>query len=281
MKCPSCGVEASGKFCSSCGGSLKVEKCSSCGSSVSVGAKFCTNCGATAPGAGKKPKGRKSGVGGAKGGPGQTQVEPVPPGNANMAWWVAGVMLVVTLIALGYPVLTKGSGDGVGGGMGGAGAPPGMGSSGAGAGAIDLSTISLEDQANILFNRVMASSSNGDLADVEFFQPKGIVIYEQIDPQDPDGIYHYALLHLVGGEFEEALAKAEQGLADVPDYLLLLGAAAEAAIGMGDTEGARGFYTHLLEVYDTELGMTRVGYEHHQPMFPAYREQARAFLNQG
>ena len=269
MKCPSCGAEASGKFCSSCGGPLKVEKCSSCGASMPHGGKFCTNCG--------KASG-KAGGGGSRGrrGSAPVQKDAVPTGNSNMAWWVAGALLVVTLIALGYPVLTRGSGAGAGG----AGVPPGMGG-GSGGSALDLTTMSLEDQATRLFNRVMASSANGDVADVEFFQPKGIVIYEQIDPQDPDGLYHYALLHLVGGEFEEALAKAEQGLADVPDYLLLLGAAAEAAIGMGDTEGARAFYTHLLEVYDTELGITRDGYEHHQPMFPAYREAAQAFLNQG
>jgi hypothetical protein len=190
-------------------------------------------------------------------------------------------MLVVTLIALGYPVLTRGSGAAPAGGMGGAGAPPGMGGGGAGSGLVDLSTMTLEEQGTLLFNRVMTSSSNGDVQDVEFFQPKSIVIYEQVDPQDPDGLYHFALLHMVGQEFPEALAKAEQGLADVPDYILLLGVAAEASIGLGDTEAARGYYTHLLEVYDAEMGMSRDGYDHHQPMFPTYREAAQAFLNQG
>lgn len=152
---------------------------------------------------------------------------------------------------------------------------------GSGSGIVDLSTMSLEEQGTRLFNRVMTSNSNGDTADVEFFQPKSIVIYQELDPQDPDGLYHFALLHMVGGEYEEALAKAQQGLAEVPDYILLLGVAAEASIGLGDTEGARTYYSHLLEVYDTELGMIRDGYEHHQPMFPTYREEARTFLGQG
>ena len=100
MKCPSCGAEASGKFCSSCGGPLKVEKCSSCGASAPPGSKFCTGCGKP-----MRAGGRKSVSGSSAQRPGRQ--EPVPAGNANMAWWVAGGMLVVTLVALGYPMEQK------------------------------------------------------------------------------------------------------------------------------------------------------------------------------
>lgn len=141
--------------------------------------------------------------------------------------------------------------------------------------------MTLEEQGTRLFNRVMSSSSNGDQADVEFFLPKALIIYEEINPTDPDGLYHFALLHLVGGEYAAALEKAEEGLAEVPDYVLLLGAGAEAAIGLGDSATARDFYTHLLDVYDTESGTSRVGYDHHQPMFPAYRAAAESFLTGG
>ncbi len=195
-----------------------------------------------------------------------------------MAWWVAGGLLLVTLVALGYPVLARNSqtpGSGVGP------VAPGMGSTGGnpGASTIDLTTMSLEQQGTLLFNRVMTSSSNGDVADVEFFLPKALVIYEQINPTDPDGLYHYALLYMVGNDFEAALTKVEEGLAQIPDYVLLLGVAGEAALGLGDTAAAREYYGHLMEVYDAELGMSRVGYDHHQPMFPSYRTAAEAFLN--
>lgn len=196
-----------------------------------------------------------------------------------MAWWVAGAMMVIVLVVLGYPVLTRG--NDTGGGMGGTGAPPGMGGAGSASGLVDLSTMSLEEQATRTFNRVMSGNSTGDTATVNFFLPKAITVYEQMNPTDPDSRYHMALLYMVGQEYETALAKAREGLAEEPDYLLLLGVGAEASLALGDSAAAREYYTHLLEVYETELGMSRIGYDHHQPMFPAYREAARAFLGEG
>ena len=141
--------------------------------------------------------------------------------------------------------------------------------------------MSLEEQGTVLFNRVMASSAAGDSADVSFFLPKALTIYGQLDPSDPDGLYHFALLYQVGGDFESALSTAQRGLADVPDYLLLLAVVGESSAASGDMEGAREAYQHFLDVYETEMGLMRPGYEHHQAIFPVYREAAEAFLSQG
>ena len=271
MKCPSCGAEASGKFCASCGSPLGAKKCRSCGAQVPEGSRFCTGCGkpmARGGGAkGQRPQGHGAG--------GRIPEDPVPGGNANLAWWVAGALLVVVLFSLGYPVLTRNSGQGAGV------APPGMGGATGGGGAVDLTTMSLEEQGTILFNRVMGSSSAGDTADVAFFLPKALVIYGELNPTDPDGLYHYALLYQVGGDFEAALAKAQEGLAQIPDYLLLLAVAAEAYLGLGDEAAAREMYTHFLDVFDFEMGQLRPGYEHHQNIFPVYRDEAEAFLSSG
>jgi len=246
-----------------------------------MGSKFCTSCGKPlAPGGRKSPgaRGARKAKSAATGGSGTPSGDATPAGNATLAWWVAGALLVVALVALGYPVLSRNttSPTGTGGG-----APPGMGGAGGGASAVDLTTMSLEEQGTILFNRVMRSSSGGDQADVDFFLPKALIIYEEINPTDPDGLYHYALLYMVGEDYAAALEKAREGLAQVPDYVLLLGVGAEAAAAMGDSTTARDMYTHLLDVYDTELGMTRAGYEHHQPMFQAYKSAAEAFLSEG
>ncbi len=189
-------------------------------------------------------------------------------------------MLAVVMVVLGYPILTRDSGpDAPSGGAGGV--PPGMGGAGTGAPAVDLTTMSLEEQATILFNRVMSSQSAGDTADVTFFLPKALVIHEELAPTDTDGIYHYALLHLTGEQYEEALAKAREGLAETPDYLLLLAVAGEASAALGDMEAARDYYRHFLDLYDAEMELMRPGYEHHMSIFPVYREEARAFLNEG
>lgn len=296
MKCPSCGAEASGKFCSSCGTKLQGESCTACGSTLLPGAKFCNNCGAPAGRKGGAPAGsngqavtgrgrdaaRKEGLrahpgraGGRPGDPGQAGAPQAPPpraGDARLAWWVAGGALVVLLVVLGYPVLTGSSDSGSPGVPGGAPAPSQQ--------AVDLTTMSLEEQATRLFNRVMMSSSAGDTADVAFFLPKALTIYEQLAPSDPDGIYHVVLLLLVGGDHEGALAKAQEGLAQEPDYLLLLASAAEAAAGLGDDEAAVGYFTHFLRVYDSEMGQARPGYDHHSQMLPVYRETAQAFVGQ-
>jgi len=184
--------------------------------------------------------------------------------------------MAVVLVVLGYPVLTRGAGP-----AGGGASPAGMGGSAGGGTAVDLATMTLEEQGTILFNRVMTSSSAGDTADVAFFQPKAIVIYGELNPTDPDGLYHFALLHQVGGDSEAALAKAQEGLAETPDYLLLLAVAAEASAGLGDGAAARELYSHFLEVYETEMGLLRPGYEHHQSIFPVYRQEAQAFLDAG
>jgi tetratricopeptide (TPR) repeat protein len=141
--------------------------------------------------------------------------------------------------------------------------------------------MSPEELGPSLFNRVMMANSEGDTAGVKLHLPMALVIHEQLNLTDSDGLYHYALLYQVGGDFEAALAKAQEGLAQVPDYLLLLAVAAEASAALGDEGGARELYGHFLEVYDTEMGLMRPGYEHHQAIFSAYREAAQTFLNPG
>lgn len=292
MNCPSCGAEASGKFCSSCGGPLSTETCSSCGAPAPPGGKFCTSCGSAIGGTGARAR-AAGGQGKGGSGPGRRgQGEPQElgardpgarqaslPGGRNPAWWAAGALLILVIVALGYPVLSRSSANGLPGG--GSQGIPGMGGGEAGGGPVDITTMPLDEQATILFNRVMTSNSAGDSADVAFFLPKALIIHEQLDPTDPDGLYHYALLLMVGEDFSGALAKAREGLAEVPDYLLLLAVGGEASAALGDTLAAGDYYAHFLDVYDVEMGLMRFGYEHHQAILPAYREEAAAFLGRG
>jgi hypothetical protein len=212
-------------------------------------------------------------------GPGVSSIPSPAVGTGKLAWWVAGAFLVIVLLMLGYPVLKR---EGVPSGAGaGSGAPSMPGAPESGSGLVDLTSMPLEEQALTLFDRVMRSASAGDTADVAFFLPKALVIHEQLNATDADGIFHFALLHLTGGDYEAALAKAMEGLAQVPDHLLLLGASGEAAASLGDSVAAREFYGRYVQLYDVEIGMERSGYEHHQPLFPIYLSEAKAFLGQG
>jgi hypothetical protein len=183
--------------------------------------------------------------------------------------------MVIVVFQLGYPALRRNAGVGV----------PERGSSmpsgGAEATSVDLSVMPLEEQALTLFDRVMRSASVGDTADVSFFLPKALVVHEQLAPEDADGIFHFTLLHLAGNDHRGALEKAREGLERVPEHLLLLAAAGEAAAALGDTAAATEYYGRYVESYETEMGRVRSGYEHHQPLFPIYLQEARAFLGQG
>lgn len=285
MKCPGCGAEAWGNFCASCGSPLRMETCPSCGAAAPPGSRFCTSCGRplTPPrsrGGGKGTGGGPRGAAGGKAPKGPAEGLPrKPAGEAGgggdpaaaalpqkLGWWVAGALLVVALVALAFPVLRQGDQRQT---------PEAAPST---SGLIDLTSISLEDQATLLFNRVMTAHSNQDTADVAFFLPKALLIHEELDPQDADGLYHFALLHMVAGDHQAALQKARQGLQGNPDYLLLLAVAAEAYLALGDSSEARAAYQRLLDVYDTEMALMRPGYDHHSRILPTYREEARAFL---
>jgi hypothetical protein len=200
------------------------------------------------------------------------------PSGRNVVWWAAGGLLLLMVLAVGFPVLSRSSGGTApaGGGM-----DPGMGGMPTGSGIADLGSMSLEDQATVLFNRVMMSNSADNASDVAFFLPKALVIHEQVSPTDPDGLYHYALLLMLAEDPEGALSKALEGLQEVPDYLLLLAVAGEASAALGDSAAAREFYAHFLEVYEVEMALMRFGYDHHQPILPMYREEAVAFLGGG
>jgi len=260
MKCPSCGAEATGRFCSSCGTSLVQKQCPSCSAVVDVGTRFCRQCGADLDSGGGSPG-------------------PVPEriplsGNPSVGWWAAGALLIVTIFSLGYPALKQANDEG-------GTVPPmpaGMESGGGQSGLVDLTTMPLDEQGTTLFNRVMQSSSVGDTADVAFFLPKALLIHEQLNPTDPDGLYHFALLHQVGGDHEAALVKAREGLQQVPEYLLLLAVAAESSAALGDEETAEELYRRFLEAFDAEMARMRPGYEHHTAIFPVYRAEAAAFL---
>ncbi len=259
MNCPRCGSAATGNFCASCGASLKPEVCPSCGAKPEPGDRFCNSCGSYLESRGQSP------------GPGG--------GNARIGWYAAGGVMVILILVMASPVLR---GDrpppaGIPAGTPAGAAPP----VGTGTSSVDLASMTPRQAADRLFNRVMTAVSAGDSAQVQGFLPMAVAAYERAQPLDNDGVYHLALLQLTSLDFASALASAEAALADYPDHLLLLSAAAEAANRMGDSEAASGYYGRLLDVWDEQTALGLEEYQIHATMLPEIEASARSFLEGG
>jgi hypothetical protein len=272
MHCTQCGAPGEGTFCGSCGATLTERDCPSCARPSPRGRRFCTSCGSglgtVAPGAARAPGDRSA---------------PRPAGaDGSAGWWVSGVLLVVLLVGGGWALLSddRSSGAAASGFPGGA-AGGGMEALGP-APHIDLASMTRREAADALFDRVMNALSRGDDAEVVSFLPMAIGAYEWARPLDQDGLFHLSLLHGIGSDFASALDAAEEGLAESPEHLLNLAAAAQAARGLGDMEGAGGYYRRLLEAWERETARDdRPGYVEHAPLLPELRREAEEFLEGG
>ena len=91
MKCPSCGTAAEGgRFCANCGAALGAPECPRCGHKPPAGARFCNQCG-TAMGAAM----------------GASPTTTHTSGN-QVAWWMAGALLLGLILVIAYPVYSPG-----------------------------------------------------------------------------------------------------------------------------------------------------------------------------
>lgn len=256
--CPRCAAAASGNFCASCGASLAPLACPSCGTVPAPGARFCPKCG--------------TGLAGQT--PAAGQPVQAARGDAQLAWWLAGGMLVILIVLIAWPVINPsqeaspptGPVAAAPTGAPGGGTPP------------DLSTMTPRQAADRLYERVMSAVENGDEATVQQFIPMALQAYEIARPLDDDGLYHLATLKRANGDLAGAIAIASEGLASKPDHLLLLAAAAEGAEGMGDLDTARRQWTHYLEVYDVQHAMGLEEYLGHENVLAESRVHAREFL---
>lgn len=249
MKCPNCGQSASGRFCSQCGTVLGKPKCPTCGATPPAGARFCTQCGGTLT-------------------PGSTASAGAGGGNSNVAWWVAGALLVVVILALALPRLNEDSGSPV---------PPPQ-QTGAPAGGIDLASLTPREAADRLFNRVMTAVTQGDTAVAVQFLPMAVQAYDMARPLDQDGFFHMGMLQIEAQDFPGALASAQEGLAADPDNLLNLSIAGQAAAATGDSTSATQFFQRFLDVYDAQIVQPKPEYQAHANLLPEMKAEAEAYL---
>jgi hypothetical protein len=261
MKCPNCGKQATGNFCPSCGAALRKSNCVSCDAPLVPGARFCNSCGA--------PAGAAAAAGGT---PRRGRTTGEESGSSNAPWYVAAAVLAGLIIVLVLPMIRGDGGDTVmRSPLGGAGGIPGA----VAPGTPPPLTGTPREQADRLFNRIMTAREAGDDASAQMFVPMATQAYESARPLDDDGLYHLALVHIVGGSHDIARQTAEQILARNPNHLLALAAAGEAAGLSGDMAASRDYYGRFLDAYDTEIGRALPEYQDHAGIFPEYQQAAR------
>jgi hypothetical protein len=108
------------------------------------------------------------------------------------------------------------------------------------------------------------------------FAPMALAAYDQLERTDQDARYHAAMIHLVVGEFEPALAKADTILSIDRQHLfgfLIRGEVAEQRNRATDLARS---YTDFLAAYDVEMKAGRQEYLEHQPVLQDFRNRALA-----
>lgn len=127
----------------------------------------------------------------------------------------------------------------------------------------DISSMSPEEQADRLFDRVMRLSSEGKADSAAFFGTMAFGALEALAPLDPHRRYDLGLVALVMGDQGRARAQADTILAQNRNHLLGLLLAARAADARNDAAAAAAFRRRLVAAEATERARALPEYTEH------------------
>ena len=245
--CPKCSAAATGNFCASCGSPLVGATCLNCDASLTPGANFCHRCGTPAPSTARAQAAPLSG-----------EVRGFSPG---LPWGIA-IVAFVALVALvvGQRFGARNQLPPVGADADAVGAARIQ----SGARAPDISTMSAEEQATRLHDRVMGLAERGRSDSVQFFAPMAIGAYQRLDSLTLDHRYDLGSIAVVSGDQDLARAQSDTILARSPNHLLGLILGISAARSAGDTPRAQALERRLAAVASTERAKQLPEYRMHQ-----------------
>jgi hypothetical protein len=145
-------------------------------------------------------------------------------------------------------------------------APPAAGpmASAGGAAAVDISSMTPQERASRLFDRIMRLSEEGKRDSVELFASMAIPVYQSLGPLDNDGRYDLGRIALVSGNLEIAQAQADSILQDSPNHLLGLILGAAVAETRGNATQRSAFRRRLLDAEKAQLASGLPEYERHR-----------------
>ena len=193
--------------------------CSQCGTKLLPDSKFCHSCGASIDGAEARHDAQPS----------------LPPA---MRWAIPGAAILALIVFVSFRIGAKEApGDSPAAApfaASAAGAPP------------DISSMSPEERASRLFNRVMTFWSEGKKDSAAFFAPMASAAIESLQPLTAHSRYDLGLVALVAGDTGKAVAESDTILKERPTHLLGLLLAARAADARGDAAAAKAARAKLL-----------------------------------
>jgi hypothetical protein len=143
-----------------------------------------------------------------------------------------------------------------------------------GTGMVDLSQMSPREAADRLFNRIMTAHEAGNAEQVSFFLPMAVQSYQSLGELDSDAQYHLGLIQAVGGQVDEALARADSLESAAPNHLFASMLRATASKMSGDSATLRRAYRSFLDHYTAEIGSGKGEYNEHQMAIADFRNEA-------
>lgn len=233
--CPSCTAEVRGRFCARCGTLAREAPCGSCGARLSPGDKFCGDCGALAgPAAGAVPAAREE-------------------WRPSTGWKIGvGALAAVLVVAL---VLRFGGGREQAAPASASGAS--LQGSGSGTPSAGVLSMTPQQQADALFDRVMRLSEEGKRDSVQFFAPMAMAVYEQLQPLDTDQRFDLGTVALAAGALAVAHAQADTILQNDPRHLLGLALASRTARASGAAADAERADARFRQAAESELRLAQ------------------------
>jgi hypothetical protein len=212
--------------------------CSSCDAQLTPGAKFCHRCGTPAGEAARDERSFSS----------------------ALPWGVAAIALVALIALVAGQRFGRSAADdaaqtqapaaSTGGGA--AGQPP------------DLSSMTPEDAAARLYDRVMSLHERGRADSVQLFAPMAMQAYEMLGKLNLDQRYDLGRIAAVAGDSATARAQADTILVQHPNHLLGLILAGNAARMRKDLAAERTFHDKLVAAAPAERAKQLAEYGTHE-----------------
>jgi hypothetical protein len=254
IPCPSCGAAAAGRFCTQCGAVVREANCTACGVALTPGSKFCHECGTAVAAVAPQPRNAVRA---------RAVAVAAPSRSTNLLWILAGLAFI-TLVVI-FAAQRAGQ------------APPQSMPTAAlsGAAAVDISSMTPQERASRLFDRIMRLSEEGKRDSVELFSSMAIPVYESLGPLDLDARYDLGRIAQVSGQLDIAKAQADSILAQSPDHLLGLVLAVAVADARGNQAERATFERRLLAAEASQLARPLDEYTRHRADIDAAIATAR------